>query len=544
MLTGMTPLGRLGICTLLVGGAAACSKGGGTSRVGALHGALALSPVQEQSFVDAHNGARSEVALGTLGSQPAASNMNELLWDPALAAVARQHAERCVWEHNDNRSTEMSAFEELATFVYPSAIYVGENLYASSQNTFGGSMIEGAITGWVGEQAGYTYTNQYVPAAGHYTQVVWATTRYVGCGVAECPAITGLTGPFWDDGGVVVVCDYFPGGNYSGQYPYQTGAACTSCEPDRTTCNDGLCSGCPDPSFNATGSADPPETCEAYPGTAGAPGVGGATWTGGSPATGGDAGAGGTPTTGGTATGGDTGSGAAQATGGDTATGGALALGGEAGMSGAPTTGGIDETGGATATGGAWTIGGEAGMSGTPTAGGIDETGGDTGASGAQATGGEGPARGAGTAGEAMGVGGSRTAGGTASEGGSPALGGALGTGASLASGEGGAGVGGTTTGSAGAPQGGAPTGGRIPSGGTFTEAGAASTADGFPSSGGPASGGGPSSVATDDDGGCSCSTPRRGSMGASALLFLAFLVTARRRGRVAWGHQSTRRNH
>jgi hypothetical protein len=531
MLTRMTPLGRLGMGTLLIAGTAACSKGGDTSSVGALQSELALSSTQEQSFVDAHNGARSEVALGTLGSQPAATNMNELLWDPALAAVARQHAERCVWEHNDQRSTEMSAFEELATFVYPSSIYVGENLYASSQNTFAGSMIEAAIAGWVEEQAGYTYSDQYVPAAGHYTQVVWAGTRYVGCGVAECPGITGLTGPGWDDGGVVVVCDYFPGGNYSGQYPYQTGAACTSCEPDRTTCHEGLCSGCPDPSFNATGSANPPETCETYPGTAGAPGVGGATGTGGSPATGGHAGTGGTPTAGAPATGGDTGSGGAQATGGDTATGGTPATGGEAGASGTPTTGGGDETGGDTARAGASAIGGEAGASGTPTTGGIDETGGDTGASGAQATGGERPAGGAETAGEAVGDGGSRTAGGTG--GGSSALSGAPGAGASMASGGAGASVGATTTNSAGAPEGGASAAGRIPPGGTFTDAGVASTVDSSLPSGGLASGGGPSSVATDDDG-CSCGTAHRDNTGAGALLLLlvVVLVTARRRAR------------
>ena len=45
-------------------------------------------------------------------------------------------------------------------------------------------------------------------SCGHYTQVVWANTLSVGCGVAVCPT------------GTIVVCNYAPPGNYVGEKPY------------------------------------------------------------------------------------------------------------------------------------------------------------------------------------------------------------------------------------------------------------------------------------------------------------------------------------
>jgi pathogenesis-related protein 1 len=47
---------------------------------------------------------------------------------------------------------------------------------------------------------------------GHYTQVVWRSTREVGCGYATCE-VQGLTAQVW-------VCNYSPPGNFVGQVPY------------------------------------------------------------------------------------------------------------------------------------------------------------------------------------------------------------------------------------------------------------------------------------------------------------------------------------
>jgi len=41
---------------------------------------------------------------------------------------------------------------------------------------------------------------------GHFTQVIWASTKTVGCGLAQC------------NGNDLLVCNYSPAGNYDGQY--------------------------------------------------------------------------------------------------------------------------------------------------------------------------------------------------------------------------------------------------------------------------------------------------------------------------------------
>ncbi len=71
-----------------------------------------------------------------------------------------------------------------------------------------------AVDSWASEVPWYDYASNSCNApagksCGHYTQVVWAKSTEVGCGVAIC-----------DDKGQVWVCNYKPAGNYSGQKPY------------------------------------------------------------------------------------------------------------------------------------------------------------------------------------------------------------------------------------------------------------------------------------------------------------------------------------
>merc|ERR1719242_1742260 len=73
---------------------------------------------------------------------------------------------------------------------------------------------------------------------------VWAKTRYVGCGYAACDPDTNPFGYSWN--WFLVVCKYFPGGNYGDGQPYSEGTKCSDCDPDRTECegaDNGLCGG-------------------------------------------------------------------------------------------------------------------------------------------------------------------------------------------------------------------------------------------------------------------------------------------------------------
>ena len=81
---------------------------------------------------------------------------------------------------------------------------------------------------------------------GHWTQGVWAKTRYIGCGYAACSTGSPWGNQYANGQWFYTVCKYFPGGNYNGAYPYTEGTKCSDCDADRSTCegsNGGLCGG-------------------------------------------------------------------------------------------------------------------------------------------------------------------------------------------------------------------------------------------------------------------------------------------------------------
>ncbi len=139
----------------------------------------------------AHNSVRSS-------TMPAPSPaLDPLVWSPTVAAAAQRWAERCTFEHDMNSG-------------------YGENLFASSAV----SNAAAVITSWQDEAANYTYETNTCTAGkicGHYTQVVWRTSKQLGCGKATCSA----NSPFGGGGTWYLwVCDYAPPGNYLGQKPY------------------------------------------------------------------------------------------------------------------------------------------------------------------------------------------------------------------------------------------------------------------------------------------------------------------------------------
>jgi uncharacterized protein YkwD len=150
----------------------------------------AVEPAELAGTTAAHNDVR------------AAHGVPPLIWDEELAATARQWAEQCIdseapaglVDHNEDRSEG-----------YP--VYVGENIFGSTAATTGVA----AVDAWAAEEADYDYdSNTCSGVCGHYTQVVWAATTHVGCGIADCSGLTF---------GHTVVCNYAPGGN-DGSRPY------------------------------------------------------------------------------------------------------------------------------------------------------------------------------------------------------------------------------------------------------------------------------------------------------------------------------------
>ena len=88
----------------------------------------------------------------------------------------------------------------------PDAQRHGENIFSMS----GQAPTVGDVVGsWAAEAAQYdARTNRCKGVCGHYTQIVWRTTRQVGCALATC----GDT-EIW-------LCNYDPAGNFVGERPY------------------------------------------------------------------------------------------------------------------------------------------------------------------------------------------------------------------------------------------------------------------------------------------------------------------------------------
>ncbi|PIN01049.1 hypothetical protein CDL12_26448 [Handroanthus impetiginosus] len=69
-----------------------------------------------------------------------------------------------------------------------------------------------AVRVWADEEKYYDYESNSCEEGqmcGHYTQIVWKSTRRIGCTRVVC-----------DSGDVFMTCNYYPPGNYVGEKPY------------------------------------------------------------------------------------------------------------------------------------------------------------------------------------------------------------------------------------------------------------------------------------------------------------------------------------
>jgi pathogenesis-related protein 1 len=114
-----------------------------------------------------------------------------LTWSDKLAAHAQDWAETLL------------ARDE---FMHRPKSPYGENLFAIEGAS---ASPEKVVEAWASESRDYDYaTNKCRKVCGHYTQLVWAGTKTVGCGVAR-----NSRREIW-------VCNYDPPGNYVGKRPY------------------------------------------------------------------------------------------------------------------------------------------------------------------------------------------------------------------------------------------------------------------------------------------------------------------------------------
>ena len=130
-------------------------------------------------IVAAHNRVRAEVGVPPLR------------WSDPIAKTAQR------WANKLARSG--------CKLTHSTSNRYGENLFAASAPV----SPEHVVENWASERADYNHArNKCRGICGHYTQIVWADTKHIGCASARC------------GNGVVWVCNYDPPGNFVGEKPY------------------------------------------------------------------------------------------------------------------------------------------------------------------------------------------------------------------------------------------------------------------------------------------------------------------------------------
>jgi len=175
-----------------------------------------VTPQQIQQILDAHN---------KLRAGEGAANMEVLKWNAQLATLGQQWADRCNFEHGQPSFNEQQVGYK----------QMGQNLWAHTDPAKG---VDAGVQAWFDEKADFTFDSLACrpgKMCGHYTQVVWSTSREVGCGLTNCSEISGMKFANY------LVCNYGPAGNWASQKPYKKGPACSACDSGKFFCTNKLC---------------------------------------------------------------------------------------------------------------------------------------------------------------------------------------------------------------------------------------------------------------------------------------------------------------
>jgi uncharacterized protein YkwD len=122
-----------------------------------------------------------------------------LVWDKSLEAEAKNYAQNIastgVWRNDPNNTIQ----GENLWRSEPNSTLQGENFQTGNQ-----SACMQASLKWYDEVKYYNTTGNHTGIVGHYTQMMWKSTKKLGCGTAEGSNRT------------IVVCRYEPPGNVNG----------------------------------------------------------------------------------------------------------------------------------------------------------------------------------------------------------------------------------------------------------------------------------------------------------------------------------------
>lgn len=183
------------------------TKTAGRGRANHSHfGGLTANGDFPEDVLHSHNVVRERAGVEPL-------EWSSQLHEMAETRVLKLANEGCFIEHSPTSDRMYEAGFE----------YIGENLYKVINMKPTGVDI---VDAWYAEIEDYTYGlvgdacvkeachGRAAPPCtlGHFTQVMWAKSTHVGCARAECPDQAKRT--------FIAVCNYGPGGNIVGNYPF------------------------------------------------------------------------------------------------------------------------------------------------------------------------------------------------------------------------------------------------------------------------------------------------------------------------------------
>lgn len=174
-------------------------------------------------IVNTHNQMRNAVAGGKFG-QPSAANMRKIKWSKRLATRAQAWADDLTVNGPAHPPSSVSG-----SCFYEFGERVGQNVASSwgSSDISDEYMIKTGIQKWFDEYqyfspsqvSNFATVKENGEDVGHYTQVAWGETEYIGCGIANKP----------DKKRRYLVCNYGIGGNMKGSAMYVKGSPASKC---------------------------------------------------------------------------------------------------------------------------------------------------------------------------------------------------------------------------------------------------------------------------------------------------------------------------
>eukprot|EP01123_Difflugia_compressa_P007213 TRINITY_DN197_c0_g1_i5.p1 TRINITY_DN197_c0_g1~~TRINITY_DN197_c0_g1_i5.p1 ORF type:complete len:377 (-),score=52.56 TRINITY_DN197_c0_g1_i5:122-1225(-) len=150
----------------------------------------ATGTINYQVWIEPQNAARATYGL------PA------LVVDPYLAQLAQQYTDTCVYALPD-RTALATAYRTLTGLTAPT---FGRNLGKASRGS-------AKPTIWLDQKSSWTCSSNTCSGSlcGIWTQIIWATSTKIGCGLSSCP-----------NNEDIFVCIYTPAGNTNGVHPFGT----------------------------------------------------------------------------------------------------------------------------------------------------------------------------------------------------------------------------------------------------------------------------------------------------------------------------------